>query len=481
MERARGAGHRGGPLRPGGASPAVHARALRLRGRHVPGRRGRVLADARASVLPAARGRRPGARGRACGRCHDQRATPKPSDPCGGPGGRERVESPPGEIRGGSSSGLTVIRMADGGRMIFLGFGKYARADKIYAVEPIVGKERGGGHRTRVWIEGVPDPIIAGRTERTILHDMGQDAAMGAPIIDEALKLAERIVERRRQGPRRPERPRPAGSPPAREDVTPRRGRKALLTDDRPPASRRRRRAAACSRAIAVDIRPLRESRDFRRLWFGTGHLGDREPDHDGRDSVPGLRADGSTLARRPARDRRARPAADRPALRRGGRGRRRPPAAAALLGRRAARGHGRAARERAARQTRESGRSTSREALGTAAYASSGPRGMRSTPRLVGEDELLAAIAVEDVVFTLARVVGPALGGRPDRRRRAPGAYGSTSRRSPPRCSRSGCCPRCRPPRRGSAEPAVDPRGLPVRAAASRCCSASSSSTRTR
>ena len=85
--------------------------------------------------------------------------------------------------------------MADAGRMIFLGFGKYARADKIYAVEPIVGNERGGGHRTRVWIEGVPDPIIAGRTERTNLHDMGQDAAIGAPIIDEALKLAERIVE----------------------------------------------------------------------------------------------------------------------------------------------------------------------------------------------------------------------------------------------------------------------------------------------
>ena len=83
--------------------------------------------------------------------------------------------------------------MADG-RMIFLGFGKYARADKIYAVEPIVGKERGGGHRTRVWIEGVPDPIIASRTERTILHDMGQDAAVGTPIIDEALALAERIV-----------------------------------------------------------------------------------------------------------------------------------------------------------------------------------------------------------------------------------------------------------------------------------------------
>ena len=45
--------------------------------------------------------------------------------------------------------------MADSGRMIFLGFGKYARADKIYAVEPITGKDRGGGQRTRVWIEGV--------------------------------------------------------------------------------------------------------------------------------------------------------------------------------------------------------------------------------------------------------------------------------------------------------------------------------------
>jgi hypothetical protein len=89
--------------------------------------------------------------------------------------------------------------MADG-RMIFLGFGKYARADKIYAVEPIVGKERGGGHRTRVWIEGVPDPIIASRTERTILHDMGQDAALNSPVIDEALKLAERIVQDAEKG-----------------------------------------------------------------------------------------------------------------------------------------------------------------------------------------------------------------------------------------------------------------------------------------
>jgi hypothetical protein len=79
-------------------------------------------------------------------------------------------------------------------RMVFLGFGKFARADKIYALEPLRGDERGGGRRTRVWIEGVADPIVASRTERTILHDMGQDAATQAPIVDEALDLAERLV-----------------------------------------------------------------------------------------------------------------------------------------------------------------------------------------------------------------------------------------------------------------------------------------------
>jgi hypothetical protein len=85
--------------------------------------------------------------------------------------------------------------MADGSnRMVFLGFGKYARADKIYALEPLTGDDRGGGRRTRVWIEGVPDPIIAGRTERTILHEMGQEAAANAQIIDQSLDLAERIA-----------------------------------------------------------------------------------------------------------------------------------------------------------------------------------------------------------------------------------------------------------------------------------------------
>ena len=84
--------------------------------------------------------------------------------------------------------------------MVFLGFGKYARADKIYALEPLLGDERGGGRRTRVWVEGIAEAIIASRTERTILHEMGQDVAAGAPLLDEAIALAERLAAAAEEG-----------------------------------------------------------------------------------------------------------------------------------------------------------------------------------------------------------------------------------------------------------------------------------------
>jgi len=63
--------------------------------------------------------------------------------------------------------------MADAPRMVFLGFGKYVRADRIFAVEPIRDDDRGSGARTRVWVEGIPEPLIASRTERAILAEMG--------------------------------------------------------------------------------------------------------------------------------------------------------------------------------------------------------------------------------------------------------------------------------------------------------------------
>ena len=92
--------------------------------------------------------------------------------------------------------------MADGSgsKMVFLGFGKYARADKIYLLEPITDARRGSGSRTLVWIEGVPDPVVASRTERTILHDMGQDAAGDSPLVDQALDLAERLAQQAETG-----------------------------------------------------------------------------------------------------------------------------------------------------------------------------------------------------------------------------------------------------------------------------------------
>jgi hypothetical protein len=84
--------------------------------------------------------------------------------------------------------------VATDSRMVALGFGKFARADRIFALERMTGEERGDGRRTRVWIEGVADPLIASRTEATILRDMGQEAALSAPELDEALDLAARLA-----------------------------------------------------------------------------------------------------------------------------------------------------------------------------------------------------------------------------------------------------------------------------------------------
>ena len=91
--------------------------------------------------------------------------------------------------------------MVDGAaRMVFLGFGKWARADRIYALDPLGEGERGHGRRTRVWVEGIAEPIVASRTERTILHEMGQDSAASSAVLDEALDLAERLAEAAEEG-----------------------------------------------------------------------------------------------------------------------------------------------------------------------------------------------------------------------------------------------------------------------------------------
>jgi hypothetical protein len=51
-----------------------------------------------------------------------------------------------------------------------------------------------------VWIEGVPNPIVASRTERTILDDMGEGAAANVAILDDAVALARKLLEGAEQG-----------------------------------------------------------------------------------------------------------------------------------------------------------------------------------------------------------------------------------------------------------------------------------------
>ena len=65
--------------------------------------------------------------------------------------------------------------------MIPLGHGSYVRADLVFAVIPIEGPARGHGQRTYVHVEGVPEPLIASRSERAILGDIERALAEERP------------------------------------------------------------------------------------------------------------------------------------------------------------------------------------------------------------------------------------------------------------------------------------------------------------
>ncbi len=58
--------------------------------------------------------------------------------------------------------------------LVNLGFGKYVRSDQVTAVIPIE-EERGPGRRTFVHLQGQANPIIASRSEDTIVRDLAQE------------------------------------------------------------------------------------------------------------------------------------------------------------------------------------------------------------------------------------------------------------------------------------------------------------------
>jgi hypothetical protein len=67
--------------------------------------------------------------------------------------------------------------------LVALGYGKFVRADRIYALVPLEGASRGDGRRTLVHVEGIDEPLVASRSEGAIAEDLaaalGQDSPRG--------------------------------------------------------------------------------------------------------------------------------------------------------------------------------------------------------------------------------------------------------------------------------------------------------------
>ena len=64
--------------------------------------------------------------------------------------------------------------------MVALGYGKFVRVDRIYALVPLEGTERGDGRRTLVYVEGIDQPLIASRSEAAIAGDLASTLQLEA-------------------------------------------------------------------------------------------------------------------------------------------------------------------------------------------------------------------------------------------------------------------------------------------------------------
>lgn len=57
-------------------------------------------------------------------------------------------------------------------RLVSLGYGRFVRADRVYALVPLGPEERGEGRRTYVHVDGISEPLVASRSEKAILADV---------------------------------------------------------------------------------------------------------------------------------------------------------------------------------------------------------------------------------------------------------------------------------------------------------------------
>lgn len=67
-------------------------------------------------------------------------------------------------------------------RLISLGYGRFVRADRVFALIPLPPSERGEGRRTYVHVEGISEPLVASRSERAIRTDVEAALAEAAGI-----------------------------------------------------------------------------------------------------------------------------------------------------------------------------------------------------------------------------------------------------------------------------------------------------------
>lgn len=79
------------------------------------------------------------------------------------------------------------------GRMIHLGYGKYWRSDEILGLRPIE-VNRGPGRRTEVWTSTREEPLVASRSERSILRDMA-GGGKGERSVEEARELLGDLLD----------------------------------------------------------------------------------------------------------------------------------------------------------------------------------------------------------------------------------------------------------------------------------------------
>jgi hypothetical protein len=78
------------------------------------------------------------------------------------------------------------------GQLVSLGYGKYVRSDAVVAVEPIT-EGRGPGRRSLVWVQGLPEPLVASRAEGSVVDDLVTPAEEAARMRQQRAVL-QRVV-----------------------------------------------------------------------------------------------------------------------------------------------------------------------------------------------------------------------------------------------------------------------------------------------